>query len=133
MLLPHHDGPGAEPFDLSHELPHLHITHASEAIDTNHNGFSDAVERSFGLDPTSPHSHLYLDLQHGQLLLSNHPSHLADSDHDGFPDVVERVLGTDQMSALDHPVVVEAHHFPAGSEFNLPGTHDLSLGHWVLP
>lgn len=104
----------------------LHSLLDSNALDFDHDGFSDAVEHHCGTDPYDSLDHPSLMDWHLQRL---------DSDGDGFPDTFEHFMGTDPHSALSHPDVVFAHHFPAGSDLNLPGTYDVSatLPYWSAP
>ena len=93
LFHPNHDS-SASP---DHVAPdHLHTTHDSHAVDSDGDGFSDAVENLFGTDPFS---------------VGDHP-HLTsfDSDGDGFSDSVEHLFGTDPLSGLSHPDLVMAHH-----------------------
>lgn len=106
--------------------PHLHLERHSEAADSNGDGISDAVSKDLGLDPFDTNAHHTVDLgwhdSNGRL----HHTNGRDSDHDGWPDDLERLAGTDSRDAASHPSLVEAHHFPAGSDENLPGTADVT-------
>lgn len=109
---------------LDHDL-HLHLLKHSEAHDSNGDGVSDAASKDMGIDPSSEYhqavSVTWRDA-HGHL----HNNQGKDSDGDGWSDDIERVMGTDLYDAGSHPTLVEAHHFPAGSDENLPGTIDVT-------
>lgn len=106
--------------------PHLHLLRHSEAHDSNGDGISDAASKDLGLDPYAhnPHSSVHVDWHDASGHL--HHSHGKDSDGDGWPDDIERMIGTDPHNAASHPSLVEAHHYPAGSDENLPGTMDVT-------
>lgn len=99
---------------------HLHLLDDSQALDADGDGFSDAVERDLGTDWLDPLDHPYVDID------VYHPLHF-DADGDGFSDAVENLMDTDPLDPFSHPDVVEAHHFPAGSNINLSGTFDVQL------
>jgi len=96
---------------------HWHLTSAHNAVDTNSNGLSDAVENHLGLPPTDQHgSAAHIFGLHG-----------PDSDGDGWPDAIEEHVGTGAFDPTDHPMIVEAHHSPEGSGANGPEALDLPL------
>jgi hypothetical protein len=102
------------------EPGHIHVRAHSDAVDSDHDGFSDAVERLAGTNPYDSHSHP--SLLHGFL------GH--DVDGDGFPDALERLVGVNPHDALSHPAAVEAHHFAGGTDENQPDVWDAMLrGH----
>ncbi len=131
-------GADLHPFDA--EAAHLHLTPHSHATDTDGDGFSDAVEIRLGTDP-------YDAVSHPDLAFDGHGHHLGvgdvahqgaypDRDGDGFPDALEALVHTDPFQATSHPDVVFAHHFPAGTDGNLPCSLDVSLPslpEWRLP
>jgi hypothetical protein len=113
----------------------LHMLHHSEAQDSNHDGVSDAASGDLGIDPFAPHSHETFHMDYVDREGHIHRPGGRDSDGDGFTDDVERAMGTDPYDASSHPSIVEAHHFPAGSDDNLPGTLDVmpSDNIWRMP
>ena len=115
--------------------PRLHMARHSEAIDSNHDGVSDAASRDLGLDPDAVHAHQPFQVDYVDRFGRAHHGGGRDSDGDGFADALERAVGTDPHDASSHPTIVEAHHFPAGSDENLPGTIDVvpSDQTWRLP
>lgn len=113
----------------------LHILKHSDAEDSNNDGISDAASRDMGIDPDAVRAHHTLELDYVDRLGHLHHADGKDSDGDGYVDDLERLVGTDPYDAASHPSIVEAHHFPAGSDKNLPGTIDVvPLDHlWRLP
>lgn len=71
------------------------------------------LSQEAGLGSVDPHWHLRPE------------SNALDSDLDGFSNAVEQALGTNRYDLTSHPAVVEAHHFPAGTQVNLPDTIDI--------
>ena len=90
---------------LFHGDHHVHVLNDSHAVDSDGDGFSDALEIEAGTDPFNAASHPIL-------------SGLHDLDGDGFSDVIERLLGTSPSDVYDRPDAVLAHHFPAGTDVN---------------
>jgi hypothetical protein len=119
----------------AHGVDHFHLMPESRAANFDGDGFSDAVEARLRTDPYDPTSHPCLDASWfgdgvGTFGASSH------SDRDGFPDGVEIQMGTNPLSELSHPDVTLAHHFPAGSDINLPGTIDIAPpvnSYWTMP
>ena len=104
--------------------PHLHLLRHSEAQDSNGDGLSDAASKDLGIDAYATGAHRPIRVDWHDAAGHLHHSHGKDSD--GWADDLERLSGTNPYSATSHPSLVEAHHFPAGSEENLPGTVDIS-------
>jgi hypothetical protein len=113
------DGPGAV---MHGYTSHLHLVPESRAADTDGDGVSDATEVHLGTDPLDPSS---------QPVVGLGPYDRADSDGDGFTDVAELRTGTDPMDPQSQPKLVQARHYPAGSDENLPGTLDVSINSWL--
>lgn len=107
---------------------HLHIKLSSNAVDSDKDGFSDAVETRLGTDPFDPYSHPNVD----KSLFNLDASHYLwrrnqDTDADGFSDQVELAIGTNPSDVVSHPDVVLPHHFPEGSDENPLQTIDIKL------
>lgn len=105
---------------------HLHLLRHSEAHDSNGDGVSDAASRDLGIGSVDGGAHQSVSLDWHDAGSHLHHSHSKDSDGDGWTDDVEQLAGTDPYNAASHPFLVEAHHFPAGSGENLPGTVDVT-------
>ena len=106
--------------------PHLHLLRHSEAHDANGDGVSDAASRNLGINAVGGSTHQVVSLDWHDASGHLHHSHGKDSDGDGWTDDVERLAGTNPHDPNSHPSLVEAHHFPAGSGENLPGTIDVT-------
>lgn len=115
--------------DLIHD-DHFHVTKESNAVDTDNDGWSDALERELGTNVFDPLDHPGID---GDLSDDIHISNDLkgiDTDHDGFSDDLERQMGTDPFNASSHPEVVMPHHFDAKNDDvdipdNLEGSFDV--------
>jgi len=58
----------AEDMDHSNlEMSHYHIMKKSQAVDTDGDGYSDAVERREGTDPDNEFDHPYTYIEHGEI------------------------------------------------------------------
>jgi hypothetical protein len=110
---------------MGHEA-HLHLVNHSQAQDSNGDGISDAVSNVLGVDSYAGGVHHTTNLDWQDASGHLHHSHGPDSDHDGWTNDLERLVGTDPNNPASHPSLVEAHHFPAGSDENLPGTIDVT-------
>ena len=114
--------------------PHLHLVDESDALDLDGDSFSDAAEIHLGTDPSDPGSHPTVD---ASWLTPSDPGVIdRDTDLDGYSDRIEALMSTDPDLPASHPEVVEAHHFPAGSDTNLTNTVDLfppPMREWRLP
>ena len=88
--------------DLSAAQPVAAPAEGSQ-LDTDHDGLTDAYERSVGTDPNNPDSD-YDGLMDGFEVAGSRSNPLsADSDQDGLADATEVALGTDPSSAdTDH-------------------------------
>lgn len=107
-----------------HDTAHLHLRQHSDAQDSNGDGVSDAASRDLGLDPYSVHGHHNFDVNWQDAGGHLHTNHGRDSDGDGWSDHLESAIGTDPHNSSNHPSLVEARHYPEGSDENLPGTYD---------
>lgn len=114
---------------------HLHLLRHSTAVDSNSDGISDAASTDLHIDPFNGNIHPTVNLDWRDASGQVHHDHSIDSDGDGWSDGLERLVGTDPYNAASHPSLVEAHHFPAGSDENLPGTVDVTTSSllWQLP
>ncbi len=114
---------------------HLHLLRHSNAVDSNSDGISDAASTDLRIDPFSGDTLPNIDLDWRDASGQVHHDHSVDSDGDGWSDGLECLVGTDPYNAASHPSLVEAHHFPAGSDENLSGTIDVTPSSqlWQLP
>ena len=114
---------------------HLHLLRHSNAVDSNSDGISDAASTDLRIDPFSGDTPPNMNLDWRDASGQVHHDHSIDSDGDGWSDGLERLVGTNPYDAASHPSLVEAHHFPAGSDENLPGTIDVTPSSqlWQLP
>lgn len=108
----------------------LHISRNSHAVDSDGDGWSDAVERSLGTNPFDPLSHPGADGTIPDDLHISNNLNGKDTDNDGFSDDLENSLGTDSLNLTSHPNVVMPHHFDTNSDNfdiadNLNGTFDI--------
>lgn len=119
-------------FDVDSPLhdSQLHLSRESNAIDSDEDGWSDAVEQDNGTDPFDPLSHPGVDGTIPDDLHMSDDLKGIDIDSDGFPDKLEQSFGTDPLNAASHPDVVMPHHFDSnGDAFDIPdnlyGTFDI--------
>ena len=105
---------------------HLHLLRHSEAHDSNGDGVSDAASKDMGIGSIGEGTHHIVSLDWHDTNGHLHHSHGKDSDGDGWPDDLEQLAGTNPYDAASHPSLVEAHHFPTGTDENLPGTIDVT-------
>ncbi len=89
----------------------LNILQESRAIDSDGDGWSDAVERELGTDPFDPLCHPGVEGELPEDVQISDDLTGIDSDNDGFSDDLERQMGTDPFDASSHPTVVMPHHF----------------------
>ena len=111
-------------FDDTHD--HLHVTKDSKAIDTDGDGYSDAVEKKLGTNaydslghPTTHENVLGVGGGVSTVKIPDDLSRAFDTDGDGISDIIERKFGSSPLDPHDHPDVVEAHHFKL---------HDVKIG-----
>jgi hypothetical protein len=83
---------------------HFHTLFKSSALDSDGDGFSDALEEHFETDALDPYDHPDIVTDHSPF------SSLSDLDGDGFPDSMEHIFSTDPLDPLDHPDAILANH-----------------------